>query len=201
MASQWYLQSDANGASPMTFDRLALLLAGGVVAGSDLVRNELESEWQPIESVIGLSRAADRLRVQAADDSIHQAEYSAADVSSHEPRPLADSTSDRSSQVPEPGTTSDATKTVPRSTSFGRRPISIKLTLAALLATAVVGWLGWRQWHEARRFPVPAHVRQTSSEWSLPWIGVVSGLEVCLLAFDTVVVVAFGCWWMMKRRR
>ena len=62
MYSRWVLQSDGESAEPVAFERLAQMLADGSLQDADLVRPEQGGDWQTVDSVIGLIRAAWRLR-------------------------------------------------------------------------------------------------------------------------------------------
>ena len=76
MSSRWFIRtvseiSDSrrgtlehsnDSLQPVTFEQLAQLLADGVIADSDLVQPDEGMDWQPVATVIGLCRAAAKLR-------------------------------------------------------------------------------------------------------------------------------------------
>ena len=68
--SRWILQSAASDSDPISFEQLAQMLADGVVEEMDLVRPEQSTHWQPVDGVVGLCRAADRLRRTSSPDGV-----------------------------------------------------------------------------------------------------------------------------------
>ena len=64
--SRWILKSMASEDDPVSFERLALLLADGKIEETDLVRPDQADAWQAVDSVIGLCHAAEILRSSRA---------------------------------------------------------------------------------------------------------------------------------------
>ena len=188
------------------------MLVDGRLQDADHVRAEGGGDWQTLDSVIGLIRAADRLRSEAASQAAALGRNSNQPVGSGDPvRSAGESKSDDSSisardvthsvscdsdilvvQVPLADEISVATMS---------RSISLARTIILSLVIGTVGWFGWSAWHESQRFPAPAHMRSRPAPWTLPLIGPVTGFEVSLLAFDVIALTMLSFWWLRSRRR
>src|SRR5688572_21076273 len=60
MASQWYRRTGNTDTGPFSFDQLAQQIREGDLLEDGLVRRAEQSEWQRVDEVIGLLRAARR---------------------------------------------------------------------------------------------------------------------------------------------
>jgi len=195
MSSRWVLESDGDKAEPVSFDRLAQMLADGRLQDADLVRPEHGGDWQTADSVIGLIRAAWRLqdagRLPSADanQAVASGGVDRLPVHAGTHEPLKENCAN-------PGAPGFG------ATGVGQgRSISVPRTVFLTLLLAAAGWFAWSRWHASRRFPVPAHVRSQPAPWTLPLIGPVSGFEVALLGFDVIVVISLALWWIRTRKR
>lgn len=210
--SLWILQSDGHADQPLSFERLAEMLADQIVHEWDQVRLADSSEWQSIDSVIGLCRAAGRLRAERAlpnaDPPIEAGQQSAKLTKSADASLLFDAEAvpgkqksvsgkwrnDEAAAVTSRGSAMNGAASKPHA-------ISPVWTMFVCLGLAVVGWLAWSMWYESRRFPLPAHLQKPSQPWILPILGPVSGLEISFLAFDSVAVLVFLVWRWRELRR
>ncbi len=171
-AVEWYwLDCFGQEHGPVTFARLAGLIADGEVDRDGLVRRRLDPERQRVGDVIGLLRAAD------ARDSVCE------DIGpAHSGSASTDSKPDFAQ-----GHVLGSTRT------------SVRRIAVMTLAFGVVTWVAWILWRGSQRFPRPPHVKD-DPEWSLPLLGPVSTLELSLICVDIVVVIAGGIWSARSRR-
>jgi hypothetical protein len=58
MASEWYRQNAGGEQGPYSFEDLARQIRGGKLADHDLVRRSEQTQWQRVDKVVGLLRAA-----------------------------------------------------------------------------------------------------------------------------------------------
>jgi len=161
----------------LTFEQLAQLLADGAIEELDLVKPDEGMDWQPVETVIGLCRAADKLRnAQRQNSEFH------GDDTNH------DATL---------GTVADsASGPIRYSVS---KPVSWVRVLLLSASFGVAAWACWSFWNESRRFPRPAHLTNSLQPWILPGIGAVSGLEAMMLAMDAIAIFVFLFWWFRTK--
>jgi hypothetical protein len=220
--SLWILQSEDHANKPLSFEDLAELLVDEVVHEWEMVRAADGSEWQSVDSVIGLCRTAGRIR---AERTLRKA---SAQIEAEEriakPSKLPDGSlplkedaipgesefHSGTSQTGRVEAMADATiAKINPTVSTPTSPSSLSLSAAVspvwgLIVCAVIGgisWLGWSVWQESRRFPVPAHLQRPSQPWNLPVLGNVSGFEMSLLVFDVIAVLLFARWWLRGRQR
>lgn len=217
--SLWMLQSEDHANQPISFEQLAALLADEAVHEWDLVRSADGFEWQSVDSVIGLCRAAGRIRSERTlrnagaqteaqgrtAESAKSADESLRLEAGEVPHPRESGTGN--SQVAEAKVratagepTIDPGVSMPMLTLTSR---AVPPTLAVVAGICVVGiiWLVWSMWQQSRRFPIPAHLQQQSQPWVVPLLGPVSGFEMSLLGFDAVAVLLFVTWWLRGHRR
>ena len=197
--SQWILKS-ALDSIPVSFEQLALLLADGGICETDLVRAENNENWQYVDSVVGLCRAAENLRSSKAPsdssrDRILEVEVDPTNAS----KVTTPKTSGAVSNAAEPGSTPDSmTQTI---VAVPAQPLSWRRVTLFCLGFGIVGWCGWLYWFESNRFPKPAHMSKNSEPFTLPWIGAVTSFEAILLGVDTVAIVTFAVWRFRWRQR
>ncbi len=199
--SRWILQSAASDSEPISFEQLAQMIADEVVQETDLVRPEHTMDWQPIDSVVGLCRAADKLRLLScsgggavapveipvvANSGGVGGEASSAAVGT---RTLKDRKTDVRLIAESEAEQTKLSKPV----SWTR-----VLTLGVIMALIARG--GWWVWMDGRRFPRPAHLTEHAQPWTLPWLGPVNEFEIAMLAFDAVAVTTFLVWWFRIKR-
>lgn len=200
--SRWILQSAASDSDPISFERLAQMLAQGVINETDLLRPEHGDDWQAVDSVIGLCRAADKLRSSnaACDDSKDCEAKVEGNVATEPSDRLSNSAAQPSSVAVRAvaqganGETAVSGREVPTKTVSWRR---VSLLCIGLV---MAGWCGWSYWIDSLRFPKPAHIANNPEPLMLPWIGAVSGFEVLMIAVDTIAVMTFVVWWFRSKR-
>ena len=209
MSSLWWIQNagseqnhEAN--EPLTFEQLAQRLADGTLSETDLIRSETADHWQAADSVIGLSRAAEKLRLQRYEEPGDEAGSGpsaiapAGSESSRDQRIDATTGAKLRTDLVQAGTSKADLRTGDRHT--GIRPPALIGILIICAVVAGLAWFGWSQWFEGQRFPRPAHLAPQSQPLSLPWIGPVSHFEIALLMFDAVALAAFAVWWFRSKR-
>ena len=196
--SRWILKTEISP-DPMSFEQLAQLLADGGISETDLVRAEDNEHWQYVDSVIGLSRAAEKLRSTCrtgiapsaciADSEVNTATASKVATS----KTLGTATNGVSQFI------SPAHKIQPSASVPAQRLSWLRVSVFCL-GFGIAAWCGWSYWYESYRFPKPAYMAQNSEPLTLPWIGAVSGFQATLLAVDTVALIAFAVWWFRRNR-
>ena len=204
--SRWILQSGDGASGAILFEQLAQMLADCVVAETDHVRPEQGGEWQSIDSVIGLCRAADKLRIPGGErmdsGSNLDAHESARVVDAGPPivevphatvRDTTESTVIRASVAT---INVASTAMLPRGPA---KPVSLVRVLLLSASIGVAAWVCWSVWNESRRFPRPAHLTNSLQPWILPGIGAVSGLEAMMLAMDAIAIFVFLFWWFRTK--
>jgi hypothetical protein len=196
--SRWILKSAANVQEPVSFQRLAQLLANGEIDENDEVRPDDSRTWQTVDSIIGLRRAADRLRLSSPSTSVHAAE------SDTSPREVENETVRNGPMIvrvpiSSPPDWNEADHARPLHDPV--KPFSRWRVLLLIGAIGFVGWYGWSHWTESRRFPTPSYLISRPQTFSLPFPRDVGLLEVTLLTADMTAVSAFGVWWFVSKRR
>ena len=223
MSSRWFIRTQKNlsdsrrGTSghsddslqPVTFEQLAQLLADGVIADSDLVQPDEGMDWQPVETVIGLCRAAEKLRSAQRQHSEFQSDAAAETRTEVVPIPQVKAVRSRSSAIgplydtdlaTTPGTAAVSASGNIRSGVSASKPVSWVRVLLLSASIGVAAWACWSFWNESRRFPRPAHLTDNPQPWILPGIGAVSGFEAMMLAVDAIAIVVFLLWWLRAKR-
>ncbi len=195
--SRWILQSAASGTDPISFERLVQLLADETISETDLLRSEDQNYWQTVDSVIGLRRAAEKLRASNAAGA-------AADISICSelipPAPNVTPGSLREVAVNRLHSTKTNKHAVTRSDHVvPAKPLSWYRILALCGGICVAAWCCWSLWFESRRFPKPAHIANNPEPLILPWMGSVSGFEAILMTVDAVAILAFAIWWFRSK--
>ncbi len=222
MSSRWFIrtqkdlsnsrrgvsQHSDDSSRPLTFEQLAQLLADGAIEDSDLVKPDEGTDWQPVETVIGLCRAAEKLRnAQRQIPEFHG--DAASETRTHVvPIPQMNTVRARAgatdplhdtAHAAEPGTAA-----VPASNAirYGvSKPVSRVRVLLLSASIGVAAWACWSFWNESRRFPRPPHLTDNPQPWILPGIGAVSGFEAMMLAVDTIAIFTFLFWWFRTKRQ
>lgn len=205
MSSRWFIRTQQDlsnsprgasehsndSAQPLTFEQLAQLLADGVIEDSDLVKPETGMDWQPVETVIGLRRVAEKLQNSQRQHPEFHVDAAAETESDAIAIPHA-------ALAVEPGPAEVPPASAVRSGIS--KPVS---WFRVLLLSASIGgaaWGCWSYWNESRRFPRPAHLTGNPEPWILPGIGPVSGFEAMLLAVDAIAIAVFLLWWLRAKR-
>lgn len=199
--SRWILQSTANDAEPISFEQLAQMIAAGVVQETDIVRPEHAVDWQSIDSVVGLCRAADKFRLLSCSGGAAVAPGETAVVATS-----AGVGGEASSAAVGTRTLKDR-KTDVRLIAESEaeqtklsKPVAWTRVLTLCVIMALIAWGGWWVWMDGRRFPRPAHLTENAQPWTLPWLGPVNEFEIAMLAFDAVAVTTFFVWWFRIKR-
>ena len=221
MSSRWFIrtqkdlsnsrrgvsQHSDDSSQPLTFEQLAQLLAEGMIEDSDLVKPDEGTDWQPVETVIGLCRAAEKLQnAQRQNPGFHgDAAETRTDVV---PIPQVKAVRGWSSATDPvydtdlattPGTAAVSESGTIR--SGVSKPVSRVRVLLLSASIGVAAWACWSFWNESRRFPRPPHLTDNPQPWILPGIGAVSGFEAMMLAVDTIAIFTFLFWWFRTKRQ
>ena len=224
MSSRWFIRtvSDTSdprcgapehsndSSQPVTFEQLAQLLADGVIEDSDLVQPDEGMDWQPVETVIGLCRAAAKLRSAQRQHPEFHGDAAAETRTEVVPIPQVKAVRTRSSatdplydtdRTTTPGTAAVSASGNIRCGVSVSKPVSWVRVLLLSASIGVAAWACWSFWNESRRFPRPAHLTDNPQPWILPGIGAVSGFEAMMLAVDAIAVFAFLFWWFRTKRQ
>ena len=200
-------QHSDDSSQPLTFEQLAQLLADGAIEDSDLVKPDEGTDWQPVETVIGLCRAAEKLRNAPRQKPEFHGDAAADTRTGVVPIPEVQAVRSRTGATDpvhdtalaaEPGTAA-----VPASSAvrYGvAKPVSRVRVLLLCASIGGAAWACWSFWNESRRFPRPAHLTDNPEPWILPGIGAVSGLEATMLAVDAIAIVVLLFWWLRAKR-
>ncbi len=222
MSSRWFIRTERDlsdsrrgtldhsddSSQPVTFEQLAQLLADGVIADSDLVKPDEGMDWQPVETVIGLCRAAAKLRNAQREHPEFHSDAAAETRTEVVPIPQVKAVRTRSSATGPVYDTDLATTPGTAAVSASgnirsgvSKPVSWVRVLLLSASIGVAAWACWSFWNESRRFPRPAHLTDSPQPWILPGIGAVSGFEAMMLAVDAIAVFAFVFWWFRTKRQ
>ena len=126
MSSQWFCFTDDED-GPYSFEELATLIARGELLQTDLVRRQEATEWQRVETVFGLLRAASRIRSQAV----------------------------RRTPAPQTGVLSQIFSRFCRRYFPNLQPERLLMAVSLLCITICLGELAWYWWQRPVRFPTP----------------------------------------------
>ncbi len=197
--TQWILKNTIDSI-PVSFEKLAQMLADGEISDTDFVRPENNGDWQYVDSVIGLCRAADSLRsanglCDNSRERIAEVEVDAANVSKVQTPRIPGSASNPAG----PGMTS--ARKIQTDVGVPAPPLSWWRVSLFCIGFGIVAWCGWSYWFESTRLAKPAHLAENSEPLTLPWIGAVTSFDAILLGVDTVAIVAFAVWWFRRRHR
>lgn len=222
MSSRWFIrtqkvlsnsrrgvsQHSDESSQPLTFEQLAQLLADGAIEDSDLVKADDGMDWQPVETVIGLCRAAEKLRNAQRQTSGFHGEVASEIRTDVVPIPPVKAVRGWSSATDpvydtDLATTPDTAAVSASGTirSGVSKPVSWVRVLLLSASIGVAASACWSYWNESRFFPRPAHLTDNPQAWIFPGIGPVSGFEVMLLAVDTMAIFAFLFWWFRTKRK
>ena len=200
-------QHSDDSSQPLTFEQLAQLLADGAIEDSDLVKPDEGMDWQPVETVIGLCRAAEKLRNAPCQNPGFPGDAAADTGTGVVPIPEVQAVRARTGATDPLHDTAHAAEpsmaAVPASSAvrYGvAKPVSWVRVLLLCASIGGAGWTWWSFWNESRRFPRPAHLTDNPEPWILPGIGPVSGFEAMLLAVDAIAIVVFLRWWLSAKR-
>ena len=195
--SRWRLKSEAEHSPDewRTFAQLAEMLADGRIDESDLVQSDFRSEWIPIDNVPGLLKCALRISQSRSSQETHPefVKSSAAGVE----RPSTKRPPVSAAKTTVPGHVDEPV--VSGRQTILHRPLPIGLSLGIVVVIGGVAWIVRHFWMESKRFPVPRHVAERPSQWSLPILGPVSSIELSMIVFDAVVLLLF-LFWVVRRR-
>ena len=199
-------QHSDDSSQPLTFEQLAQLLAEGMIEDSDLVKPDEGTDWQPVETVIGLCRAAEKLRNAPRQNPGFPGDAAADTGTGVVPIPEVQAVRARTGATDPLHDTDRSTTPGTAAVSAGgtircgvAKPVScVRVLLSASIGVAA--WACWSFWNESRRFPRPAHLADNPEPWILPGIGPVSGFEAMLLAVDVIAIVVFLLWWLRAKR-
>ena len=176
----------------LSFQDLAERLAEGRISEEDLVLEEGSSESIPVDSIVGLVRAAGRIRREL------QSQQPGTSVG---PNPVIHPAGNDAAKFLEvraneatgtPG--HDSAQNTAEASVWNQRVSWQRLLLVAIPALIIAAFV-WHSWSQASRFPVPARAAQRPVVWSLPVIGNVSTVEFILISLDILLVpVALVIW-------
>ncbi len=179
----------------LLFKDLAERLADGRISEEDLVLEHGTSEWIPADSIVGLVRAAGRIRRELKSHhvaaSIHVTANDDVAVTTEVLRPSTGfehkgSVSERDSHQ--------------SSTTFGllNQQVSPQRLLPVIAVFAIIGLLTWQHWSNSDRFPVPAHMAKLPVRHSMPLIGGISTVELVVICLDFMLVSIGVVFWIRK---
>ncbi len=191
-------QTESSASEWLTFAQLAERLVDGSVEESDLVQRDSHGEWISVDSIPRLLRTALQISRMKSNDSFADAEGATGVV------PSCGSSSENAPEetnregVP---TESPSTSLNGQKSGFFHRRLPTGLTIGIVALIAGGAWLLNDYWTQSRRFPVPRHIMERPSEWSLPIIGRVSFWELMLLMIDAIVLLPAIGWLLWRRRK
>jgi len=200
---RWRLrQDDSNGAAAqddivewLLFRDLAERLADGRISEEDLVLEHGTSEWIPADSIVGLVRAAGRIRRDLEARDVTASMHSTANGNI---AVTTDVLLPSTSREPE-GSVSEC-DTHPSSTTFCflNQQVSPRRLLPVIVVFAIIGLLTWQYWSDSSRFPVPVHVAKRQVGRSMPLVGDKSTVELVVICLDFVLVSIGVAFWVRK---
>ena len=190
--SRWFLKSQPADVEPISFEDVARLLADGRLGETDQIRSEPNGDWQTADSVIGLLKAAQRLRAAHRPPMRNKI-----------PRPLTIAKLAPLIAATPPVITKLSNLPAPAQVEKIDPPQRAQMAPTAVLSLFVVGicWFAWSWWQDANRFPLPLHLKNPSKPWELPLLGKLSGMESVLLVFDALGITMIGVWCFRTHRR
>ena len=169
----------------LSFQDLAERLAAGQITEEDLILEEGASEWMAADSIVGLVRAAGRIRRERRTEGPMTPSENIPSENSAE-----DNITDRQkSGVRESSTRTESNSDQDQATSnIWNQRVPLRQLLSVVIPLAIVAALAWHSWSQASRFPVPSRATQKPAVWSLPVIGNVSTVEFILISLDILLV-------------
>jgi hypothetical protein len=196
--SRWRLKKEAESSQAewKSFAQLAEMLADGIADESELVQNDYQEGWVSIDAVPGLLKAALRLsRSRAIADLRTDPDKNIAPTSEsivHQPVVKSSGPLSQHTARDHGGSTH---------TAVLHRPLPLSLTVGVFVCIGGAAWLARYFWTQSHRFPVPQHLAEQPSGWSVPGLGPVSLPELMLLIFDGVVLLFLAFWFLLRRSK